>query len=111
MGEIGMNVFNLFNLDNIYSLTTTWGILESDGADAGYTLYIPSLIKILDYVGIMGSVIIIISSLIMLLVVNYPKTVAQTKQRIAQSFFSVIVIGLLPLIFDVIYTIVLYGAR
>ena len=90
--------------------TKTWDILHNTSGPTGQTLGLHALIWILDYAGILGSVIIIISSLIMLLVVNYPKTVAQTKQRIAQSFLTVVVIALLPLIFDVIYTLVSYGS-
>ena len=109
MGFFDLTLVNSF----IMAASTTWEILSDK---AKYTtsiseLGLDAIVWILDYVGVIGAVIVIVASLVMLLIVNYPKTVAQTKQRIAQSFISVIIIGLLPLIFDTIYTAILYGAQ
>ena len=66
-------------------------------------LGIPYLAYTLEAVGIMSAIVIILLSMFSLLVVNYPKTVAQTKQRIAQAVISVLFIAILPLALDVVY--------
>lgn len=65
-----------------------------------------TIVFILDYLGLASAIIVIICSVIVLLVVNYPKTVAQTKQRIAQALLTVIAIAALPTIADAVYTLV-----
>lgn len=57
----------------------------------------------LEAIGMICAVVVILLSMLMLLVVNYPKTVAQTKQKIAQAILTVIFIAILPLFMDVIY--------
>lgn len=70
-------------------------------------LGLTNLAFVLDFVGVVSAIIVIIISIIMLLLVNYPKTVAQTKQTMAHALITVMLIALLPLILDVIYNIIL----
>lgn len=64
-----------------------------------------TLAYIINLFGIMSAVTIIVASLVTLLVVNYPKTVAQTKQKIVHVLFSVILMASLPLIMDCILSL------
>lgn len=73
------------------------------------SLGIQSLAFTLETIGLICAVVVILMSMLMLLVVNYPKTVAQTKQRIAQALISVIFIAILPLFMDVIYNTCLHA--
>ena len=61
---------------------------------------------ILTYAAVISAIILIVSALVMLIIVNYPKTVAQTKQKIGQVFLTIIVVAMLPILFDVLYTLV-----
>ena len=66
-------------------------------------LGIPQLAAVLEGIGYMSAVIVILLAMIMLLVVNYPKTVAQTKTKIAHAVLAALFIAILPLFMDVIY--------
>ena len=68
-----------------------------------YQLGIPNLATVLRAIGYMSSVIVILLAMLMLLVVNYPKTVAQTKTKIAHAVLAALFIAILPLFMDVIY--------
>ena len=67
---------------------------------------IPALGQVLNVAGILSAAIIVLTSLGMLLLVNYPKTVAQTKERIANALMVVAFIAMFPLLADVIYTVI-----
>ncbi len=56
-----------------------------------------------------AAVITILGALITLLVVNYPKTVAQTKTKVAHSFFVIILLDGLILIMNAIVYVIEYG--
>ena len=69
-------------------------------------LGLPQLAYVLDIAGMIGAVIVIISSLLTLVLVNYPKTVAQTKTKIVHALLVVALIGALPFLADVVYTVI-----
>lgn len=78
------------------------------GADYLYKASLQGQIAaILDFVAVISGIILIIAALVMLIIVNYPKTVAQTKQKVAQVFLTLVAIALLPIIFDAVYTLTL----
>lgn len=85
--------------------------LDVGGKQAADYLYKASLqgqiATILDFVAVISGIILIIAALVMLIIVNYPKTVAQTKQKVAQVFLTLVAIALLPIIFDAVYTLTL----
>ena len=68
---------------------------------------IASLGQVLSIAGILSAAIVIACSLLLLVVVNYPKTKAQVKERIANSLIAVALIAALPYLADVIYSIIL----
>ena len=61
--------------------------------ELGYTL---------DVLGIWSAIIVILCSFIILVVVNYPKTVSQTKTKIMHAILIVAAIAALPFLFDVV---------
>lgn len=67
---------------------------------------IPSLGQVLNVAGIISAAVIILAALGMLLIVNYPKTVAQTKEKIANALMVVAFIAAFPLIADALYTVI-----
>lgn len=67
---------------------------------------IPALGQVLNMLGILSAAIIILASLGMLLIVNYPKTVAQTKEKIANALMVVAFVAAFPLIADAIYSVI-----
>ncbi len=72
---------------------------------------INSLAYIMNMVGLLSAATIIVASLVALLVVNYPKTVAQTKQRIVHVLFTVILMAAQPLLMDVVLSILLTSLK
>ncbi len=69
-------------------------------------LGIPDLWTIIVGGGIVLAIIVVLVQLIKLLVVNYPKTVTQTKQKIVQAFFVVAALSSLAFLFDVVLKVV-----
>lgn len=67
---------------------------------------ITALGQVLNMAGILSAAIVILAALGMLLIVNYPKTVAQTKEKIANALMVVAFIASFPLIADAIYSVV-----
>ena len=67
---------------------------------------IPALGEVLNVVGVLSAMIIILVSIAMLLVANYPKTVAQTKEKIVNALMTVAFIAAFPLVADVIYSVI-----
>ena len=65
--------------------------------------------KVLEAIGYMSAVCVILLAMIMLLIVNYPKTVAQTKTKIAHCILAALFIAILPLFMDVIYRTCLHA--
>ena len=68
---------------------------------------VKTLAFIINLFGIMSAIVIIVASFVALLVVNYPKTVAQTKQRIVHVLFTVVIMASLPLILDCILSLLI----
>ena len=67
---------------------------------------ITALGQVLNIAGILSAGIVILASLGMLLIVNYPKTVAQTKEKIANALMVVAFIAAFPLVADAIYSVI-----
>lgn len=61
--------------------------------ELGYTL---------DVLGIWSAIIVILCAFIVLVVVNYPKTVSQTKTKIVHAVLVIAAIASLPFLFDVV---------
>ena len=86
--------------------------LTVDGMSESATDYLmkqaglPTIAYILDLVAVVSGVLLAIVALVMLILVNYPKTVAQVKQKIGQIFLILIVVAVLPVIFDFFYSLV-----
>ena len=72
-------------------------------------LGLPNLASVLRAIGYMSAVIVILLAMLMLLIVNYPKTVAQTKTKIAHCILAALFIAILPLFMDVIYRTCLHA--
>lgn len=68
---------------------------------------IASLGQVLNAAGILSAAIVIAASLLLLAVVNYPKTKAQTKERIVNALIAVALLAALPYLADVIYAVIL----
>lgn len=90
---------------------TPFGILSDEdriGDARGFIIKtgIPALGQVLNIAGVVSAAIIILAALGMLLVVNYPKTVAQTKEKIANALMVVAFIAAFPLIADALYTVI-----
>lgn len=62
--------------------------------------------EILNVAGILSAAIIIVSSLAVLLVAQYPKTRSQTKEKIVNALMVVAFIAAFPFVADVIYTVI-----
>ncbi len=62
--------------------------------------------EILNVAGVLSAAIIIASSLAVLLIAQYPKTRAQTKEKIVNALMVVAFIAAFPLVADVIYSVV-----
>ena len=99
-------------LNTIALLTTTpFDILSQEdlkGKPSSFVRAIgaPALGQVLSATGILSAAIIILSSLAILRVANYPKTVAQTKEKIVNALMVVAFLAAFPLIADAIYTVV-----
>lgn len=104
-----MNFPMLFN--HIALLTSPFGILgdEDKLVDASPFVRatgVPALGQVLNVAGVLSAMIIILVSLAILLIANYPKTVAQTKEKIVNALMVVAFIAAFPLVADVIYSII-----
>ena len=66
----------------------------------------PQLQQVLSIAGIFSAMIIIVTSVIMLYLANYAKTVAQTKEKIIMALSAIAYIAAFPFIADVIYEII-----
>lgn len=69
-------------------------------------LGLPQITYIFEVVGIISAILIIIFSLVELLIVNTPILMGIVKLRVAHGFLTVIVILMLPFLFDVFMSIV-----
>lgn len=65
-------------------------------------LGIPDLWTIIIGGGIALAIIVIMVHLIKLLIVNYPKTVMQTKTKVVQAFFVIVALSSLAFLFDIV---------
>lgn len=95
----------------VFLSDTPFGILAdsdriSDARNFIVKTGIPSLGQVLNVAGIISAAVIILAALGMLLIVNYPKTVAQTKEKIANALMVVAFIAAFPLIADALYTVI-----
>lgn len=61
--------------------------------ELGYTL---------DVLAVWSAIIVILCGIIVLVVVNYPKTVSQTKTKLVHSILVVGAVAALPFLFDVV---------
>lgn len=68
-------------------------------------LGLPQLLHIVRLFGVMSAVIVIVSSLLMLAVVNYPKTLMQTKTKIVSALMAVLIICLILIFADITLSI------
>ena len=71
-----------------------------------YTIGMPQVGEILNVAGILSAAIIIVASLGILLVAQYPKTRSQTKEKIVNALMVVAFIAAFPFVADVIYTVI-----
>ena len=78
----------------------------SGSIEFNQALGLPVLGYILDFLGLISAIVIIAASLIKLMIVAYPKKVSQSKETIAHALMVVIMIALLPLIMDIIYSLI-----
>ena len=112
-----MNFFSIFSypgLNSFLYLFLTKDPLEIIGNDISISESRNFIVKsgfrqineILNVVCILSAGVIILSSLAMLLIVNYPKTVSQTKEKIANALMVIAFIAAFPLIADTIYSII-----
>ena len=103
--------------ETVMSADGTWDILkrpvvQTDSKvayfyrDVAEPLGIPQLISIAVGFGAILALIVIIWHLTKLLVVNYPKTVTQTKQKVVHAFFVIATLCALGLIFDTVLEVV-----
>lgn len=68
-------------------------------------LGLPELMHTVRVFGMMSAVIVIVCSLLSLAVVNYPKTLMQTKTRIVSAVMVVIIISLILMFADITLSI------
>lgn len=66
------------------------------------TLGFRELAYTLNWLGIWSAIIVILIAMLVLLVVNYPKTVSQTKTKIVHALITTACIAALPFLFDVV---------
>ena len=66
---------------------------------------LPQLLYIVRLFGIMSAVIVIVVSLLTLAVVNYPKTLMQTKTRIVTAALTIVIISLILIFADITLSI------
>ncbi len=76
------------------------------GSDFNNSLGIAQVGYILEMFGLIMAIVSVLTALITLLFVNYPKTVMQTKQKVVHSCFVIAAIGALPYVMDVLLTII-----
>ena len=62
--------------------------------------------KSIEVFGIFLAVVVILGAIVTLLVVNYPKTVSQTKTKIVHAFMVIALIGSLAFILDIVLTVI-----
>jgi len=65
------------------------------------------LTSVLNAFGLLSAGIIILASLGTLVIVNYPKTKAQVKEKLANAFMMVAFLAAFPFIADVIYNVMI----
>ena len=82
------------------------GSEHNEAADFVESLGLPQLGYTLSVLGVWVGIIVIISGLLMLAIVQYPKTVAQTKTRIAVALIGVGLIAISPYLFDVVGSLI-----
>lgn len=108
-----MEVFMLGGLLNYLNLMTTpFEILSDSDTKSDFYFFlkatgINSLGGVMEAAGILSAAIIIVASLVMLAIVNYPKTKAQTKEKLVNTLTVVAFIAAFPYLADAIYTIIL----
>ena len=105
------NTIIVFSEDDSTFGTTPFQILgKKDGSSTALKMVnrtgLGQLEQVLELFGILSAAIIIVCALGTLVIVNYPKTVAQTKEKIANAFMTIAFIAAFPLIADVIYTVI-----
>ncbi len=71
------------------------------------TTGLAALGQVLNIFGILSAAVIIVTALGTLVIVNYPKTVAQTKEKVANAFMTVCFIAAFPFVADAIYNVLL----
>ncbi len=107
-------MMSFFSNNIMACYTSPMGILGQkldETAGAGYyervsdTMGIPQLWQIILGGGIVLALIVMLVALVKLLIVNYPKTVMQTKQKIAHGLAVVIILVMLASLFDTILSI------
>ena len=107
----GMN--NLFNVlaETPFEILGKWDYGITQNADGSWstatrdfmtTLGFRELAYVLNVLGIWSAIFVIFCGMIVLVVVNYPKTVSQVKTKIVQAILIVASIGALPFMFDVL---------
>ena len=74
--------------------------------DVADPLGLPQLLGIMIGFGAILAIIVIAVHLTKLLIVNYPKTVTQTKQKVVHAFFVIIALCSLGLVFDTVLEVV-----
>lgn len=82
------------------------GTNHNEAADFVVSMGLPQLAYTLSVLGVWVGIIVIISGLLMLAIVQYPKTVAQTKTRIAVALIGVGLVACLPYMFDVVGSLI-----
>jgi hypothetical protein len=87
-----------FEILGTWDNTTTNGSVKSFMDELGFR----ELSYTLNVLGIWSAIIVILCALIVLLVVNYPKTVSQTKTKIVHVILTTAAIASLPFLFDCI---------
>lgn len=66
---------------------------------------ISTLAFIIEAATYISAILVILIGFIYLLVCNYPKTVAETKQRVVHALFVCVFVALMPLLMDTVYNV------
>ena len=86
-----------------FSILSEWEVGRDSGVnDFMSALGFRELGYILDVLAVWSAIIVILCGVIVLVVVNYPKTVSQTKTKLVHSILVVGTVAALPYLFDVI---------
>ncbi len=95
-----MQFFN-FLASTPFEILGKWDTGHGSGTNDFMTeLGFRELAYTLDVLGVWSAIFVILCAFVVLLVVNYPKTVSQTKTRIVHTILVVAAIGALPYFFD-----------